>query len=81
MGETASGLRVNADGDTDADAYVETLPAIAIKPPWIDCATNGGRLYVFQQDSAPHRKALKTHGWMNRRELPLSCHTKLSAAS
>ncbi|KAM3187133.1 hypothetical protein ACTXT7_002939 [Hymenolepis weldensis] len=50
----SSGLRVNAD------AYVVTLQAIVIKPPWIDCIVNGGRPHVFEHDSAPSYKALKT---------------------
>ncbi|KAM3172464.1 hypothetical protein ACTXT7_014469 [Hymenolepis weldensis] len=50
-------ITVNAD----ADACAETLQTIVLKPPWIDSVVNGGGPYVFQQDSAPFRKALKTH--------------------
>ncbi|KAM3175288.1 hypothetical protein ACTXT7_008820 [Hymenolepis weldensis] len=46
--------------NTDADAYVETLQTIVVKPPWIDSAANGGRSYIFQQDSAPSHKPLKS---------------------
>ncbi|KAM3180286.1 hypothetical protein ACTXT7_016585, partial [Hymenolepis weldensis] len=28
-----------------ADANVETLQAIVVKPPWIDSMANGGRLF------------------------------------
>ncbi|KAM3180249.1 hypothetical protein ACTXT7_016654 [Hymenolepis weldensis] len=49
-------FRVNAG----ADAYVETLQTIVVKPSWIDCVANGGRPYVFQQRSTPCHKALKT---------------------
>ncbi|KAM3179359.1 hypothetical protein ACTXT7_000760 [Hymenolepis weldensis] len=48
--------RVNAD----ANAYVETIQIIVVKPFWIDSEANGGRPYVFQQDSPPSHKALKT---------------------
>ncbi|KAM3171270.1 hypothetical protein ACTXT7_016956 [Hymenolepis weldensis] len=39
------GPRVNADAvaNADADAYVETLQTIVVKPPWIDSVANGGR--------------------------------------
>ncbi|KAM3182791.1 hypothetical protein ACTXT7_011608 [Hymenolepis weldensis] len=47
-------FRVNAD----ADAYVETLQTIVVKPPWIDSVANRGRPYVFQQNSAPSHEAL-----------------------
>ncbi|KAM3171500.1 hypothetical protein ACTXT7_016503 [Hymenolepis weldensis] len=74
------GLRVNAD----ADAYVETLQTIVVKSSWIDSAANGGRPHpppppphIFQQDSAPSHKALKTQDWMDDEELLSSCHTKL----
>ncbi|KAM3185089.1 hypothetical protein ACTXT7_007091 [Hymenolepis weldensis] len=33
------GLKVSAD----ADAYLETLQTIVVKPPWIDSVANGGR--------------------------------------
>ncbi|KAM3185067.1 hypothetical protein ACTXT7_007104 [Hymenolepis weldensis] len=38
-------LRVNedADADVDADAYVETLQTIVVKPPWTDSVASGGR--------------------------------------
>ncbi|KAF2350023.1 hypothetical protein FHG87_019224 [Trinorchestia longiramus] len=49
------GLRFNAD------AYIETLQT-SVKS-WIDSVANG-RAYVFQQDSAPSHKALKTQDWM-----------------
>ncbi|KAM3186664.1 hypothetical protein ACTXT7_003870 [Hymenolepis weldensis] len=55
-------LRANAG----ADAYVETLQTI-VKPPWIDRVANGGRPYVFQQDSAPlqFNKLSKSRiGWL-----------------
>ncbi|KAM3185227.1 hypothetical protein ACTXT7_006811 [Hymenolepis weldensis] len=51
----------NDDLRVNADAYIETLQTIFM-PPWIDGVANGGRLYVFQQDSAPSHEALKTHG-------------------
>ncbi|KAM3185356.1 hypothetical protein ACTXT7_006534 [Hymenolepis weldensis] len=50
--------------NADADAYVETLQTIVVKPPWIDGVANE-RPYVFQRDSAPSHKALKTHDWMD----------------
>ncbi|KAM3175390.1 hypothetical protein ACTXT7_008630 [Hymenolepis weldensis] len=50
-------LRVNVD----ADACVETLQTIVVKPPWTDSVANGRRpSYVHQRDSAPSHKALKT---------------------
>ncbi|VUZ55892.1 unnamed protein product, partial [Hymenolepis diminuta] len=52
------------DSESDADVYVETLQAIIVKTPWIDRVANGGRPYVFQQDSAPSHKALKSEDWM-----------------
>ncbi|KAM3178570.1 hypothetical protein ACTXT7_002273 [Hymenolepis weldensis] len=73
----AISLRVN----TDADAYVEALQTIAVKPPCIDSVANGGRPYIFQQDSAPSHKALKTQDWMDDPEFSSSCHTKLPMAS
>ncbi|KAM3173120.1 hypothetical protein ACTXT7_013118 [Hymenolepis weldensis] len=54
------GLRVDAGADADGDACVETLQTIVVKPPWIDCVANGGRSYVFQRDSIPCHKALKS---------------------
>ncbi|KAM3181794.1 hypothetical protein ACTXT7_013656, partial [Hymenolepis weldensis] len=73
------GLRVNADADADtdvdadSDAYVEILQTIVVKPSWIDSvATNGGRLppppppHIFQQNSPPSHKALKTQDFMRR---------------
>ncbi|KAF2346323.1 hypothetical protein FHG87_022921 [Trinorchestia longiramus] len=48
-------LRVNAN------AYVETLQTNA--KPWVDSVANR-RAYVFQQDSVPSHKALKTQDWM-----------------
>ncbi|KAM3177469.1 hypothetical protein ACTXT7_004498 [Hymenolepis weldensis] len=63
-----------------ADAYVETLQTIAVKPSWIDSVANG-RAYVFQLDSAPSHKALKIQDYMNGREFSLSCHIKLMPAS
>ncbi|KAM3187090.1 hypothetical protein ACTXT7_003000 [Hymenolepis weldensis] len=54
------GLRVNAD----ADAHVETLQTTVVKPPLIDSVANGGKPYVFQQDSPPSHKAPKIQGWM-----------------
>ncbi|KAM3177455.1 hypothetical protein ACTXT7_004484 [Hymenolepis weldensis] len=63
-----------------ADAHVETLQTIAVKPSWIDSVANG-RAYVFQLDSAPSHKALKIQDYMNGREFPLSCHIKLMPAS
>ncbi|KAM3175869.1 hypothetical protein ACTXT7_007657 [Hymenolepis weldensis] len=77
----ALGLRVNADADTDADAYVETLQTIVVKLPWIDSVTNGGRPYVFQQESAASHKAPKTLEYMDGQEFSSSCHAKLMAAS
>ncbi|KAM3172040.1 hypothetical protein ACTXT7_015362 [Hymenolepis weldensis] len=74
-------LRVNADADTDADAYVETLQTIAVKLPWIDSVTNGVRPYVFQQELAPSHKAPKTLEYMDGQEFSSSCHAKLMAAS
>ncbi|KAM3177740.1 hypothetical protein ACTXT7_003953 [Hymenolepis weldensis] len=62
-------LRVNAD----ADAYVEILQTIVVKPPWIESVANGGR--------PPPHKAFKTHDWMDGREFSSSCHTKLLIAS
>ncbi|KAM3185157.1 hypothetical protein ACTXT7_006937 [Hymenolepis weldensis] len=55
---TAMGTKVNADANVDA--CVETLQAIDNKPPFIESVANGGRPYVFQHDSAPSYKALKT---------------------
>jgi len=52
----SQGLRVNAV------AYIEALETIV--KPWID-NVNGGRLYVFQQDSASH-KAMRTQDWMSK---------------
>ncbi|KAM3173010.1 hypothetical protein ACTXT7_013368, partial [Hymenolepis weldensis] len=52
-------LRVNADADT----YVKTLQTTLVKL-WIDSIANGGRSYVFQQDSAPSQKLSKSRiGW------------------
>ncbi|KAM3177963.1 hypothetical protein ACTXT7_003501 [Hymenolepis weldensis] len=71
------GLGVNAD----ADAYVETLQIIVVNL-WIDSVFNGVRPpSVFQQDSAPFYKAVKTQDWMDGQELSPSCHTKLMVAS
>ncbi|KAM3188435.1 hypothetical protein ACTXT7_000261 [Hymenolepis weldensis] len=56
------GLRVNAAAD--ADAYVETLQTIVVKSPRIDNVANGGRPYVFLQDSAASHKALETQDSM-----------------
>ncbi|KAM3170943.1 hypothetical protein ACTXT7_017601 [Hymenolepis weldensis] len=71
------GLRVNAD----VEAYVETLQATVVKPPWIDSVVNGGRPpCVFQPDSLPSHKALKPQNWMDRRESSSSCHTRLMVA-
>ncbi|KAF2351053.1 hypothetical protein FHG87_018191 [Trinorchestia longiramus] len=53
--QESEGLRVNAD------AYVETLQTIV--KHWIDNVANG-RAYVFQQDSVPFHKALKTQDCM-----------------
>lgn len=49
------GLRVNSA------AYIEVLKTVV--KPWIDSVRNG-RLYVFQQDSAPSHKARLTQEWM-----------------
>ncbi|KAM3170916.1 hypothetical protein ACTXT7_017650 [Hymenolepis weldensis] len=68
-------LRVNPD----ADAYVETLQII-VKPPWMNNVANGGRLYVFQQDSASFHKASNSRNWMESLEFPSFCHTKLMAS-
>ncbi|VUZ43504.1 unnamed protein product [Hymenolepis diminuta] len=59
------GLRANeeADADADAGAYVETLQIIVDKPSWIDSIANGGRAYVFQQDSALSHEVLKSQDW------------------
>ncbi|KAM3182337.1 hypothetical protein ACTXT7_012585 [Hymenolepis weldensis] len=46
-------LRANAGGGADTNVYVETLQTIVVKPPWVDSVVNGGRPYVFQQDSPP----------------------------
>ncbi|KAM3178891.1 hypothetical protein ACTXT7_001638 [Hymenolepis weldensis] len=35
---------------------------------------------IFQQDSAPSHKALKTQDWMDSQEFSSSCHTKLKAS-
>ncbi|KAM3177930.1 hypothetical protein ACTXT7_003572 [Hymenolepis weldensis] len=35
-----------------ADAYAKILQTIVVKPLWIDNVANGGRPFVFQQDSA-----------------------------
>ncbi|KAM3170920.1 hypothetical protein ACTXT7_017644 [Hymenolepis weldensis] len=84
-GSEGEDLRVNAN----ADVYVETLLTIVIKPPWIDNVANGTPLspYIFQKDSAPSHKALKTHDYMDglygwrRIFIIMSHHTKLMAAS
>ncbi|KAM3170965.1 hypothetical protein ACTXT7_017556, partial [Hymenolepis weldensis] len=60
---------------SNADAYVETLQTIVVKPPYMDNVANGGESYVFQQDSAPSLLTLKTHDWMDSREFSSSCHT------
>ncbi|KAM3188208.1 hypothetical protein ACTXT7_000706 [Hymenolepis weldensis] len=73
--EQQYGHRVNAD------AHVETLQIIVVKPPWIDSVANRGRPYVFHQDSAPSHKALKTRDWLDDREFSLSCHAKFLMAS
>ncbi|VUZ50207.1 unnamed protein product [Hymenolepis diminuta] len=57
-------LRANAEADADADAYVGTLRTIVFEPPWIESIVSGGQPYVFQQDSAPSHKALKTQDYM-----------------
>ncbi|KAM3185136.1 hypothetical protein ACTXT7_006979 [Hymenolepis weldensis] len=57
---STTSLRVDADGD----ANVETLQAIIVEPLWIDCVGNGGRPYVFQQESTSSHGALKTQDWM-----------------
>ena len=49
------GLRVNSA------AYIDVL-GTAVKP-WIDRVRNG-RLYIFQQDSAPSHKAQTTQDWL-----------------
>ncbi|KAM3171281.1 hypothetical protein ACTXT7_016924 [Hymenolepis weldensis] len=74
--------KVNAGNDrwlaivnVGTDAYVETLQASVVKPPWINGLANGGRPYVFQLDSAPSHKALTTHDWMYSREFSSPCHT------
>ncbi|KAM3185299.1 hypothetical protein ACTXT7_006654 [Hymenolepis weldensis] len=56
----AKEVSINNDGLVNADAYVETLQTIVIRPPWVDNVANGGRHYVFQQESVPSHKALKT---------------------
>ncbi|KAM3170963.1 hypothetical protein ACTXT7_017561 [Hymenolepis weldensis] len=66
------GLRVNAGAGGDAEANVETLQTIVVKPSCIDSVASGGRLCVFQQDSAPFHKALKTQDWMDSREFSSS---------
>ncbi|KAM3171117.1 hypothetical protein ACTXT7_017255 [Hymenolepis weldensis] len=73
-------LRNNKWLCVDADAYVETLQTI-IKSSWIDSMASGGGPNVFQQDSPPSDKALKTQGWMDSQEFSSSCRTKLMAAS
>ncbi|KAM3177201.1 hypothetical protein ACTXT7_005012 [Hymenolepis weldensis] len=66
----------------DVDAYMETLQTIVVKPPWIDGVVSGRPpLHIFQQDSPPPHKALKTQDWMDGDEFSLSCHTKLMIAS
>ncbi|KAM3173118.1 hypothetical protein ACTXT7_013116 [Hymenolepis weldensis] len=70
------GLRVDAGADADGDACVETLQTIVVKPPWIDCVANGGRSYVFQRNSIPCHKALKSQDclaldWIQIRICPL----------
>ncbi|KAM3179711.1 hypothetical protein ACTXT7_000152 [Hymenolepis weldensis] len=56
LGYESYGLGVNADAD--ADANVGALQTIV--KPWTDSVANGGRIYVFQQNSIPSNKALKT---------------------
>ena len=51
----AKGLKVNSA------VYIEVLKTVV--KPWIDSVRNG-RLYVFQQDSAPSHKARLTQEWM-----------------
>ncbi|KAM3179735.1 hypothetical protein ACTXT7_000018 [Hymenolepis weldensis] len=76
VSSNSDGLRVN----TDADAYVETLQTIVVKPLWVDGVVNG-RPFVFQQDSVLSHKALKTHDWMDDRECSSACQIELLAAA
>ncbi|KAM3177819.1 hypothetical protein ACTXT7_003762 [Hymenolepis weldensis] len=64
----------------NSDANVETPQAI-VTPPWIDSIANGGRAYVFQQDSAPSHKAPKTQDYMDGKRFSSSCYTKVMATS
>ncbi|VUZ50375.1 unnamed protein product [Hymenolepis diminuta] len=67
-------LRVNAG----ADVYVKTPQIIVVKLPWTDSVADEGRpLNVFQQDSAPSHKALKTQDYMDGREFSSLCHIRL----
>ncbi|KAM3188105.1 hypothetical protein ACTXT7_000969 [Hymenolepis weldensis] len=43
----------------DADAFIETLKIIIVRP-WTASVDFEGRPYVFQQDSSPSHEALKT---------------------
>ncbi|KAM3182221.1 hypothetical protein ACTXT7_012817 [Hymenolepis weldensis] len=61
-------ISTNSDGfralvNANAGAHVATLQNI-VKSPWIDYVANEERLYVFQQDSTPSHKALKTQSWI-----------------
>ena len=49
------GLKVNLA------AYIDVLSTVV--KPWIDEVRNG-RLYIFQQDSAPSHKAQTTQDWL-----------------
>ncbi|KAM3171983.1 hypothetical protein ACTXT7_015482 [Hymenolepis weldensis] len=69
----------NLRDNVETDAYVEALRTI-FKPSWTDGVDRAGRLCVFQQDSAPSYKALKTQDWMDSKEFSSSCHTKLLMA-
>ncbi|KAM3172522.1 hypothetical protein ACTXT7_014352 [Hymenolepis weldensis] len=65
----------------DTNAYVKTPQNIVVKLPWIDDVASGGRPYIFQKHLAPFHRPLKTQDWMDVREFPSSCHTKLLMAS
>ncbi|KAM3171824.1 hypothetical protein ACTXT7_015825 [Hymenolepis weldensis] len=41
------------------------LQTTVVEPPCIDSTANRGRPYVFQQESAPSQKVLKTQDWMD----------------
>ncbi|KAM3185769.1 hypothetical protein ACTXT7_005713 [Hymenolepis weldensis] len=58
------GSKKGHKANTNADAYVEALQTIFLKPSWIGSVANVGRAYIFQEDFAPCQKALKTQDRM-----------------